>query len=282
MSTRSRTGNTARRVGPSGIALIIIAPLTLILVAFTLLHTPSPPVSAAVATGSQTTIQTTVQPSPTPSASAKTAPQRVAFLGDSYAFGHGASEPSKRWANLVSLNKGWSEANLSRDNTNYSTAGEPGFTSYRARLNAVVATGAQIVVVSGGRNDVGVEVAQFRGDVRATFAGIRAGLPKARLIVVSPTWGNDPAPQRMTALISIVKEEAKRAGATYLDIGEPMFGHPSMMDVDGWHPNDAGHAAIAAAVEKALRSGATATSGRRTSMVSRANVLVFPRALAFR
>jgi len=25
-----------------------------------------------------------------------------------------------------------------------------------------------------------------------------------------------------------------------------------MMDVDGWHPNDAGHAAIAAAVEKAL------------------------------
>jgi lysophospholipase L1-like esterase len=56
----------------------------------------------------------------------------------------------------------------------------------------------------------------------------------------------------LTALISIVKAEAKRAGATYLDIGEPMFGHSSMMDGDGWHPIAAGHAAIAAAVEKAL------------------------------
>ena len=248
---RSRTGDAARRVGPSGIALVIVAPLTVILVAVTLLHKPPPPVSAVVPMGSQTTIQP-AQPSPTPSASATTRPKLVAFLGDSYAFGYGASKPSKRWVNLVSLNEGWSEANLSQEATNYSTAGEPAFTSYRARLGAVVATGAQIVVVSGGRNDVGVGAAQFREDVRATFAGIRAGLPKARLIVVSPTWGNDPAPEPMTALISIVKAEAKRAGATYLDIGEPMFGHSSMMDVDGWHPNDAGHAAIAAAVERVL------------------------------
>lgn len=252
MNILSRTGNQARRVGPSGIALIVVAPLTLILVAFTLLHTPSPPVSATVPMKSWTTVQPPAQPSPTPPASATTRPRLVAFLGDSYAFGHGASGPSKRWVNLVSLNKGWSEANLSQDATNYSTAGEPGFTSYRSRLGAVAATGAQIVVVSGGRDDVGVDPAQFRGDVRATFAGIHASLPKAMLIVVSPTWGNDPAPQRLTALILIVKAEAKRAGATYLDIGEPMLAHSSMMDVDGWHPNDAGHAAIAAAVEKAL------------------------------
>src|SRR5665811_2242846 len=174
--------------------------------------------------------QTTTQPSPAPSASATMSatatagPQVVAFLGDSYASGTGASTQSKRWADLVSLKQGWVEKNLSDNTTSYSTAGAPGFTSYRARLGAVVATGAQIVVVSGGRGDVGVDPAQFRADVRATFAGIHASLPKAMLIVVSPTWGNDPAPQRLTALISIVKAEAKRAGATYLDIGEPMFG----------------------------------------------------------
>jgi lysophospholipase L1-like esterase len=252
VSIRSRTDNAARRVGFSGIALIIVAPLTLVLVVFTLLHTPSPPVTSTVPMASQSTIQLQALPSPAPSASAKTAPQRVAFLGDSYAFGHGASQPSKRWANLVSASKGWREANLSQEATNYSTAGEPGFTSYTARLSAVVATGAQIVVVSGGRGDVGVGSARFRSDVRGTFAGIRAGLPEARLIVVSPTWGNDPAPARLVALISIVKDEAARAGATYLDIGEPLYGHLAMMDVDGWHPNDAGHAAIAAAVEKAL------------------------------
>ena len=252
MSIHSRSGNAARRVGPSGIALIVVAPLTVILVAFTLRHAPSPSVPAVVPVGSRTTIQLPGQLSPTPSASTTTGPKLVAFLGDSYAFGHGASGPSKRWTDLVSMKQGWVEENLSQEDTNYSTAGAHSFTSYRARLGAVVATGAQIVVVSGGRNDVSVGAAQFRGDVRAIFAGIRAGLPKARLIVVSPTWGNDPVPERVTVLISIVKDEAQRAGATYLDIGEPLFGHFSMMAGDGWHPNDAGHAAIAAAVEKAL------------------------------
>ena len=254
MNTRGRIENAARRIGPAEIALIIMATLTMILVAFTLFYTPSPPVSAALPMATQTT----TQPSPAPSASvtasptATAGPQVVAFLGDSYAFGTGASTQSKRWADLVSLKQGWVEKNLSDNSTSYSTAGEPGGTSYSSRLTAVVATGAQIVVVSGGRNDVGVAATQFSADVRATFAGIHAGLPRARIIVVSPTWGNDPAPARLTDLISIVKAEAERAGATYLDIGEPMLGQSSMVGVDGWHPNDAGYAAIAAAVEKAL------------------------------
>jgi hypothetical protein len=40
-------------------------------------------------------------------------------------------------------------------------------------------------------------------------------------MVISPAWGNDPAAQRLTALISIVKAEAARVGAAYLDIAEP-------------------------------------------------------------
>src|ERR1019366_9333826 len=91
VSTHSRTGNAARRVGPSGIALIVVAPLTVILVAFTLRHAPSPPVPAVVPVGSRMTIQLPGHPLPTPSASARTGPKLVAFLGDSYAFGHGAS-----------------------------------------------------------------------------------------------------------------------------------------------------------------------------------------------
>jgi lysophospholipase L1-like esterase len=246
--------NAARRIGPAEIALIIMATLTMILVAFTLFHTPSPPVSAALPMATQTTTQISPAPSASATASptATAGPQVVAFLGDSYAFGTGASTQSKRWADLVSLKQGWVEKNLSDNTTSYSTAGAPGGTSYQAQLGAVVATGAQIVVVSGGRNDVGVAATQFSADVRATFAGIHAGLPRARIIVVSPTWGNDPAPQRLTDLISIVKAEAERAGATYLDIGEPMFGQSSMVGADGWHPNDAGYAAIAAAVDRAL------------------------------
>ena len=92
VDTRGRIENAARRVGPSEIALMIVVPLTLILVVFTLRHTPSPPVSATVPMAPQTT----AQPSPTPSASATTSatatagPQVVAFLGDFYALGTGA------------------------------------------------------------------------------------------------------------------------------------------------------------------------------------------------
>ena len=252
MSTRDRTREAARWIGPLGIALIVMAPLTLALVLYTLLHKPSLPVSAGLATSTQMTMQPSQAPSvsPTPSATAGAARPVAVFLGDSYASGTGASRPSKRWVDLVSLDKGWVEKNLSQDSSSYSS--EAGGTSYRARMAAVAATGAQIVVVSGGRNDVNADPAQLRADARATFVGIQTALPKARIFVVSPTWGNDPAPQGLTDVISIVMAEAKRTGVTYLDIGEPMFGHSSMMAVDGWHPNDAGHAAIAKAVEKAL------------------------------
>ncbi len=252
MSTRDRTREAARWIGPLGIALIVMAPLTLALVLYTLLHKPSLPVSAGLATSTQMTMQPSQAPSvsPTPSATAGAARPVAVFLGDSYASGTGASRPSKRWVDLVSLDKGWVEKNLSQDSSSYSS--EAGGTSYRARMAAVAATGAQIVVVSGGRDDVNGDPAQLRADVRATFVGIQTALPKARIFVVSPTWGNDPAPQGLTNVISIVMAEAKRTGVTYLDIGQPMFGDSSMMAVDGWHPNDAGHAAIAKAVEKAL------------------------------
>jgi lysophospholipase L1-like esterase len=243
-----------RKIGPSGIALIIVAPVTAILVAYTLLHTPALPASAGLPLAPQTTTQPSGAPSAGPATTATTAAGRpvVAFLGDSYAAGTGASAASKSWTDLVSADKGWVEKNLSDNATSYSTVGEPGGMSYRAQVGAVVATGAQIVVVSGGRNDWHVGATRFRADVRATLVAIHAGLPTAQIIVVSPTWGNASAPHAMVALIAVVKAEAQRAGATYLDIGEPMFGHSAMMAPDGWHPDDAGHAAIAAAVEKAL------------------------------
>jgi lysophospholipase L1-like esterase len=234
-----------RRVGPSGIALTILAALTMALVAYTLLHASPAPVAISLPT---TTVSASAQP--TPSASATTSAQPVvAFLGDSYAAGTGASAPSNGWTERVSQHLGWVEKNLSQNTAGYSTLGE---TSYLARIPALVATGAQMVVVSGGRGDVGVGATQFRSDVRATLVGIHAGLPNARIIVVSPTWGNDPAPATLTALIAIVRAEAVRAGVTYLDIGEPMAGNVGLMAVDGWHPNDAGHEAIATAVEQAL------------------------------
>ena len=241
-----------RRIGPLGIFVIIMAPVTSVLVAHAVQPTP-PPAELIVLPVATPTTSASAQPSPPPQATATTAPQPVvAFLGDSYAAGSGASAPSHGWTDRVSLHLGWVEKNLSLTTTSYSTVGEPGETSYRARIPALVATRAQIVVVSGGRGDVNVGATQFRSDVRATLVAIQAALPTAKVIVVSPTWGNSLAPAKLTALITIVRAEAVRAGVTYLNIGEPMAGSVALMAANGWQPNDAGHEAIATAVEKAL------------------------------
>jgi lysophospholipase L1-like esterase len=252
VSKGNRIRSALRRIGASGIAVIIMAPVTIVFVAWAVHPTP-PPTGLVTLPTATPTASVSAQPSPPPPASTTPArPPVVAFLGDSYAAGAGASRPSTRWTDLVSRHLGWVEKNLSLTTASYCTVGEPGETSYRARIPALVATRAQIVVVSGGRADVTVGAARLRSDVRATLAGIHAGLPTAKIIVVSPTWGNSPAPAKLTALITIVRAEAVRAGATYLDIGEPLAGKVALMAVDGWQPNDAGHAAIAAAVEKAL------------------------------
>ena len=252
--SKGRIRSVLRRIGPLGIFVIIMAPVTSVLVAHAVQPTP-PPAELIVLPVATPTTSASAQPSPPPPlpASPTTAPHPVvAFLGDSYAAGAGSSRPSTRWTDLVSQHLGWVEENLALTTASYSTAGEPGETSYRARIPALVATRAQIVVVSGGRADVNVGAARFRGDVRATLAAIHAAAPTAKIMVISPTWGNSPVPAKLTTLIAIVRAEAVRAGATYLNIGEPMAGKVALMAANEWQPNDAGHAAIAAAVEKAL------------------------------
>jgi acyl-CoA thioesterase I len=249
VSKGDRIRSVLRRVGPAGIVVILMVPVAVVLLAFAMHRTPSARVSFALPTATATRSASAQFPPP---AGATTTRQLVAFLGDSYAAGAGATRASSGWTDRVSHHLGWVEKNFSAYAASYSTLGEPGETSYRARIHALVATHPQIVVVSGGRADVHVGATQFRSDVRATLVGIHAGLPKAKIIVVSPTWGNSPAPAKLTALKAIVRAEARRAGADYLDIGEPMAGHKDLMAADGWQPNDAGHAAIAAAVEKAL------------------------------
>src|SRR4051794_19196648 len=62
----------------------------------------------------------------TPSAATTTAPASaptVAFLGDSYTVGAGASAPERRWATLVAAARGWHELNFGQNGTGYVNSG---------------------------------------------------------------------------------------------------------------------------------------------------------------
>ena len=173
----------------------------------------------------------------------------VAFLGDSYSKGIGASTNGKRWTTLLSAAMGWSELNLAEGGSGYTTTYLGQKTDYSIKLDVITAAQPDIVVVSGGRNYYEAGTASITGAVALSlFAAIKAAANQTKLIVTSPIWDATEPPTEFATLIDGVKAATASAGGRYLDIGEPLAAQPDMIAPDGLHPNDAGHRAIATAV----------------------------------
>lgn len=177
----------------------------------------------------------------------------VAFLGDSYSQGIGASTSGSRWTTLVSASMGWSELNLAEGGSGYTTTYLGQKTDYAIKLDVIAAAQPDIVVVSGGRNDYEAGTSSVTGAVAASlFAAIRSVAQNAELVVTRPIWDSTRPPAEFATLVDGVQGAASNAGARYLDISEPLIDRPEMIDPDGLHPNDAGHRAIAEAVVRAI------------------------------
>lgn len=174
----------------------------------------------------------------------------VVFLGDSYAEGVGASSIGKRWTTLGSAAMGWSEINASASGMGYTTTYQGLPTNYSTRVDVVAAAKPDIVVVSGGRNDY--QSADITAAAVSLFEKVRAAAPDARLVVISPIWDSTPVPGGFVSVTDEVRRAADTAGAEYIDVGQPLGGHPDMIEPDGLHPNDLGHRAIASAVVQHL------------------------------
>lgn len=177
----------------------------------------------------------------------------VAFLGDSYSKGIGASTSGSRWTTLVSASMGWSELNLAEGGSGYTTTYLGQKTDYGIKLDVIAAAQPDIVVVSGGRNDYEAGTSSITRAVAASlYSAIKSAAPEAELVVTRPIWDSTRPPAEFATLGDGVHEAARTAGARYLDIGEPLTDRPEMIDPDGLHPNDAGHRAIAEAVVRAI------------------------------
>lgn len=173
----------------------------------------------------------------------------VAFLGDSYTVGARASNEATRWSSLVSKELGWSEQNFGIADTGYLVEGsmENGV-PYADRIPAIAEANPEIVVVSGGLNDMFSSTADIVSAINTTYTELRAALPDARIIAVSPLWtAGEPVPVQMVALNDAVRAAASSVNAEYVDLGQPLVGHPEWMHSDKVHPLDEGYAAIAEA-----------------------------------
>lgn len=181
---------------------------------------------------------------------------KVAFYGDSYTLGTGASSPSKRWSTIICKQRGWREFNPSVNGL--------GFINNRQVVGSgdepseVIADKPDIVFVTMGLNDnFSYDIAgdAIHEQILADFARLKKALPKARFIVVEPFWYTDDRPASLGIISGWVKSAAAGIHADYIpDASHWIEHHPEWMASDGLHPNDDGYAHMAVEMDAALKN----------------------------
>jgi len=171
----------------------------------------------------------------------------VAFYGDSYTRGTGASSPERRWSTIIAEDRGWYEFNPSVDGLGF--VNSRGFGADLIDLIVEHDPPPDIVFVTMGLNDnfsMPAGASDIQAAIDADLERLREELPDARLVVVEPFWYTDERPDSVDRIIGWVEDAAERVGADHIDgASRWLEGHPEWMAADGIHPNDEGYAEIA-------------------------------------
>ncbi len=185
----------------------------------------------------------------------------MAFYGDSYTLGTGASDPSARWSSIIAAERGWREFNPSVNGL--------GFVQNRTVVGAgdlpdqIIAQDPDIVFVTMGLNDnFGFErnATRIRDAIGDDLTRLHDALPDARFVVVEPFWYTAERPDSVETIIGWVHDEADAIGADWVaDASHWLDGHyatdaDSWMAADGLHPNDTGYAEMAKQMDAALKN----------------------------
>lgn len=174
----------------------------------------------------------------------------VAFLGDDYTLGTGASGPGKGFTALLADSLAITDKNFGDNGAGYAKTGRD-HKSFADQVGAIVAAKPDVIVVSGGRNDVVDDSNTLASAAKDLFSELHTKLPRAILVAVAPFWGDSDHPPAIRAISDSVKSAVESAGGIYLDLPDPLHNHPDFM-ADASDPNDAGYAAIATALQPEL------------------------------
>jgi lysophospholipase L1-like esterase len=191
-------------------------------------------------------------PAPVESPDAVADRPEVAFYGDSYTLGTGATDLRNRWSTIICEMRGWTEFNPSVNGL--------GFVNNRDATHdlptLIVERDPDIVIVTMGLNDnFAYERAGtgIRDQIVADLDLLVSELPDARLIVVEPFWYTDVRPESVEIIIGWVRDAAEDAGAEWIPgASRWVEGHPEWMAADGLHPNEDGYAEMAARMDAEL------------------------------
>lgn len=176
---------------------------------------------------------------------------RIAFLGDNWTNGAGVGHKAeKSFPALVAKGLHVKDTVAASDGAGYAKHGPDG-KAYGDLVSKIVAAKPDIVVVTGGRNDVSDDQATLTSDAKDLFAALKSQLPAAKLVAVAPFWGDSDQPSDLAKVDAAVKAGVQAAGGTYLDLADPLHNHSDWM-ADSANPDEHGEKAIAEALRSQL------------------------------
>ncbi|MDQ1083998.1 MULTISPECIES: SGNH/GDSL hydrolase family protein [Microbacterium] len=189
-------------------------------------------------------------PSAPPVSSSAT--ERVVTLGDSLMSGFGLS-PRDAWPLLLAERAHISLTNLACPGMGFVVQGDCG-TPYAGLVPAIAALQPDVLIVQSSSNDFWEDPDEIRYSTADTVDSLHAAAPGARIVALSTIWNDDPQVPDDTAVTSEALRDAVQAiGGTYIDLRQPLAGHPEWMQDDDVHPTARGQRAIEQTVMSALQ-----------------------------
>ena len=189
-----------------------------------------------------------------PRRDAQPTPQ-VLTIGDSIMKGFGLPY-GQAWPFLVSADNGWALTNVACNGAGVLQIGSSNDCDedFAGVIDSVSDLHPDIIIFEGSSNDFGLDDSDLLNSSVAELATIRADFPAAQIIGLSTVWGSTDPPDQLAHVSAQVQRAVEQVGGTYLDIGQPMYGHPELMQGDDVHPNTAGQAVLASTIQAALSS----------------------------
>ena len=191
----------------------------------------------------------------------------VAFLGDSYTYGTGATTRAHAYAYRVAAAERWTADIVGLPGSGYVRVADRDRERIAAGIPAVLAAHPKLVIVECGRNDAdrGIPLRQVKPRALRDLGRLRAGLPGVTIVVLGPVWLSGHPSRRVLAVRAAVRSaQLKVPNTVWIDpIAQRWFtgrlstrtgDDATMINYRVAHPDDRGYRNMAVRLEADLKA----------------------------
>lgn len=226
----------------------------------------TPPSVSAV----PSTVPSTPSEPPSP-----TTPPTVIAIGDSILKGFNLPAGSA-WPQLLGDAEGWTVTNEGCNGAGFVQPGGVGDcgTAFGPLIASLADRTADTILITGSSNDFGADNAELAAATTSALARVRAEFPLATIIGISTIWGDTMPPAQLADTNEQVRSAVTSVGGTYVDVGQPLAGHPELLQDDDVHPTQAGQQVLATAIRSRVDAVQQASADAAAGAAAEARRLV--------